>query len=282
VIYIGLEKHLKPCSQPYFMALERVSAGNSILDNLLEGGYETDVVTTIYGPSGSGKTNMCMIALVSCIQQGKKVIFIDCEGGFSVARLGQIYPEFKQQLDSILLLKPMNFEDQKKAFEKLKTLVDTNIGMIIIDSISMLYRLQVGKDNDVVSTNRELGAQIAALTGIARKKNIPVLITSQVYSSFDVRDKVNLVGGDILKYGSKCLLELEKHASSIRSVIIQKHRSLPEGKKKRFRIVHEGIVSIDQEEKKQKREEKQEDTPLVMFEDASQHEKEQGGKIIPQ
>ncbi len=264
------------------MPLERVSTGNMILDSLLDGGYESDVVTTIYGPSGSGKTNLCMLALVSCIQQGKKVIFIDCEGGFSVTRLGQMYPAFKAQLDNILLLKPMNFEEQKKAFEKLKTIVDTNIGLIIIDSISMLYRLEVGKDNDIISTNRELGGQIAALTEITRKNNIPILVTSQVYSSFDVRDKVHLVGGDILKYGSKCLIELEKHASSIRSAVIRKHRSLPEGKSKRFRIVHEGIAGVDQVQREpEKVEVKKEEGHPVAFEDASQKKQEEK-KLTPQ
>jgi len=32
----------------------RISSGNSVLDELLEGGFETDAITTIYGPAGSG------------------------------------------------------------------------------------------------------------------------------------------------------------------------------------------------------------------------------------
>jgi hypothetical protein len=43
------------------------------------------------------------------------------------------------------------------------------------------------------------------MTEIARKKKIPVLISNQVYADFEDKDKVNLVGGDLLKYGSKCL-----------------------------------------------------------------------------
>ena len=189
------------------------STGHELLDKALGGGYESEVVTTLYGPSGSGKTNLCMVALVATVLNGKKVVFIDPEGGFSITRLSQILPDFKKYLDQVLLLKPMNFEEQKKSFEKLKRLVeanDTNIGIIIIDSISMLYRLEMGKENDFSNTNRELSAQIATLTEIARRKNIPVLVTSQVYSSFDERDRVNMVGGDILKYGSKCLYEINE------------------------------------------------------------------------
>ncbi len=224
------------------------STGHELLDKALGGGYESEVVTTLYGPSGSGKTNLCMVALVATVLNGKKVVFIDPEGGFSITRLSQILPDFKKYLDQVLLLKPMNFEEQKKSFEKLKRLVeanDTNIGIIIIDSISMLYRLEMGKENDFSNTNRELSAQIATLTEIARRKNIPVLVTSQVYSSFDERDRVNMVGGDILKYGSKCLIELEKYASGVRAAIIRKHRSQPEGKAALFRIVEQGIEAAE-------------------------------------
>lgn len=252
------------------MVGERFSTGHQVTDGLLSGGYEPDIVTTIYGPSGSGKTNLCMVALIACVTQGKKAVFIDAEGGFSITRLGQILPEFKQYLDHILLLKPMNFEEQKKAFEKLKKIVEgteTNIGLIIIDSISMLYRLEKDKENDIANANRELSYQISLVTEIARKKNIPVLVTSQVYSSFEERDKVNLVGGDILKYGSKCLIEIEKYASGVRAAIIRKHRSEPEGKHALFRIVEKGIEAVDEkkgdkeikrkEDGREKREEKE-------------------------
>ena len=244
------------------MVGERFSTGHPVTDELLSGGYEHDIVTTIYGPSGSGKTNLCMVALIAGVTQGKKVVFVDAEGGFSITRLSQILPEFNQYLDQILLLKPLNFEEQKKAFEKLKKIVEgteTNIGLIIIDSISMLYRLEKDKENEVANANRELSYQISLVTEIARKKSIPVLVTSQVYSSFEERDKVNLVGGDILKYGSKCLIEIEKYASGVRAAIIRKHRSEPEGKHALFRIVEHGIETVHEtgKEAKEKREEKE-------------------------
>ena len=88
------------------MVGERFSTGHPVTDDLLSGGYEHDIVTTIYGPSGSGKTNLCMVALIGCITKGKKAVFIDAEGGFSITRLSQILPEFNQYLDQILLLKP--------------------------------------------------------------------------------------------------------------------------------------------------------------------------------
>jgi len=84
------------------MIAKRVSAGVKLLDDLLEGGYETDAITTIYGPAGAGKTNLALLASVGIAKQGKKVIFIDTEGGFSVSRLKQILPEYKKLLDKFV------------------------------------------------------------------------------------------------------------------------------------------------------------------------------------
>ena len=234
------------------MALNMVSTGSGILDDALRGGYENEVVTTIYGPAGAGKTNLCLLCLVNTAKQGKKVIFIDTEGGFSLARLEQIDPEFKKILDNMFLFKPTTFDEQKKVFEQLKGMIDDDklnekIGLIIVDSVSMLYRLEMGKNGDssnISIANKELGYQVSVLTEIARKKNIPVLLTNQVYSSFDERDKVNMVGGDILKYGSKCLIELQKFHGNRRKFVLKKHRSLPEDTNVVFSIVDKGIEGI--------------------------------------
>ena len=55
------------------------------------------------------------------------------------------------------------------------------------------------------------------LAEISRKQNIPVLITNQVYMEFlseedfkkGVERNTNIVGGDLFKYWSKCIIELK-------------------------------------------------------------------------
>ncbi len=228
------------------MGLKRISTGAKVLDNLLDGGFETDAISTVYGPAGSGKTNTCILCASQVAREGKKVIYVDTEGGFSISRLKQISPDdYEKLLGNMFFLKPDNFDEQKRSFEKLKNLVNDQIGLIIVDSISMLYRLEFGRDENFNSINKDLAEQLYALNEIARKKNIPVIITNQVYSSFDRRDEVNMVGGDFLKNYSKCLLELRKHHKNIRSVILKKHRSLPESEAVNFEIVNEGFKEIE-------------------------------------
>ena len=217
--------------------MEKISSGTKILDVLLEGGYEKDAITAIYGPAGSGKTNLLLLAAVEVAKKNKKVIYIDTEGGFSITRLKQIAPKHEKIMNNILFFKPTTFEEQKKVFEKLRSVTNSKIGLIIVDTISMLYRLERSGDG-VKVTNRELGAQMCALTEITRKKNIPVLIANQVYSPFEI------IGGDIMTYGSKCLIELRSGPKGLRKAILRKHRSIAGEKEAIFRIVRKGIEKI--------------------------------------
>lgn len=254
---------------------------NEVIDTLLSGGFEKDILNTIYGSSASGKTNFCMIATIAVSRTGKKVIYIDSEGSFSPARFKQLCSEkddASEVIKNIFFLRPSSFLEQKKAFNKLKEIITDKIGLVIVDSIAMLYRAELGKGNETYDINkiyekqtgytqeqikseqnkitskginrdmnRELGHQISFLAELTRKKKIPVIITTQVYSSFDGTEAVKMVGGDILKNWSKCIIKLEKLHNGMRIAELEKHRSIPEGKKIGFRIIEEGIIKIPEE-----------------------------------
>ena len=234
---------------------EKISAGSYDLNKWLCGGYEAGIISMVAGPPGAGKTNFVLLAACSLAKKGKRVIFIDTEGGFSVERVRQIVGEgYSEILEKILLLEPTTFEEQKEFFEKLLlTMKKEHVGLIVIDSMAMLYRLELGdaikeKDSEKIrEVNREVAKQMRSLAEIVRKQNIPVMVTNQVYSEFlsdeDIlkgeERKVNIVGGDLLTYWSKCILELKKDGSK-RKVVLLKHRSLKE-KEMNFDIKDRGI-----------------------------------------
>ncbi len=234
----------------------KISAGSYDLNKFLYGGYETDIITTIYGPGGSGKTNLCILVAVSQAKKGNKVIYVDTEGGFSIDRVAQILGGNTAELDSVLknimILKPTSFEEQEESFEQLlKHVKKGGISLIVIDSIAMLYRLELGdaikteEIKEIQSVNRKLANQLRILNEIARKENIPVIITNQVYSYFAKNDQdkaekqFSMVGGDLLKYWSKCIIEMQNNHGR-RSLVLRKHRSMPE-KELEFEINNLGI-----------------------------------------
>jgi len=219
----------------------KISSGSYDLNKWLFGGYESDIITVIYGGSGTGKTNFSILAAVSQAKKGNKVLFIDTEGGFSVERVKQLTENPEEVLKNIFLLKPTNFSEQKKAFEKLNQYLKEQISLIIVDGMTILYRLDFAdardkEINEMQKINSELANQMRSLAEISRKKNIPIIVTNQVYTW---KDESKMVGGDILKYWGKCLIELSNENGK-RTAHLKKHRSLPE-KSFDFQIINEGI-----------------------------------------
>lgn len=228
---------------------QKIRSGTAVMDWLLEGGYEKDVLSCVYGPPGSGKTNLLLLcAANSSSLKNKKIIYIDTEGNFSLTRFKQVCPDHEEVLKRIIFLTPVTFDEQRKSFEKLRRIVNEKVGLIVLDSVAMLYRLELGKTKDVYNVNRDLGLQLSYLTEIARKKKIPVLVTNQVYADVERDDgSTKMVGGDILRYSSKCLIELKRLAGGTRVATLRKHRSLPDGKHIFFKITDDGIEEVEHE-----------------------------------
>ncbi|MCX6695732.1 MAG: DNA repair and recombination protein RadB [Candidatus Altiarchaeota archaeon] len=211
---------------------------NNCFEGLLGGGLPHGVLTQIYGPPGSGKTNVCLMATCSAASQGK-VIYIDPEGGFSVERLRQIAgAKFTKTLENILLVEPTTFDEQKVALSKLDELVPkTNASLVVVDGIAMLYRIE--EDKNI----KELGRMLAQLLRVARRYNLPVLITNQIYTDIDTHRNVP-IGGIINEYWSKIIIELGISDDGARYALLKKHLNLPEGMRVDYRIVNEGIASV--------------------------------------
>ncbi|MEI6731796.1 MAG: DNA repair and recombination protein RadB [archaeon] len=222
--------------------MAKISAGSYDLNKWLFGGYEQDVISVIYGASGTGKTTFCLLAAVSQAKKGNKVLYIDTEGGFSVERVKQLAGEESMQvLENILVLKPTSFTEQKEIFDNLNKYLKQEISLVIVDGMTILYRLDFAsarekEKSDMYKVNSILVEQMRTLAEIARKRGIPVLVTNQVYRW---EDSDKMVGGDILKYWGKCLIEITNQSGK-RIAYLRKHRSLPE-KEFVFQLANEGI-----------------------------------------
>src|SRR3989338_5129914 len=87
----------------------KISTGAAFLDQLLEGGYDPDIITTIFGPSGAGKTNLCLLAAVKVAESVKKVLLMDNEVGISVEKIKQISSDYNETLNRILFYSNSTF-----------------------------------------------------------------------------------------------------------------------------------------------------------------------------
>lgn len=222
---------------------ERIPTGCKSIDEMLGGGFETGIVTQIYGGSGTGKTNICIQLAVECVRSGKKVIFIDTEG-FSGERFKQIAGEDAKKIaGEIIIYEPASFDQQYSAIIDIEKLMNEKIGLIILDSGALFYRLGLTQDDsgeENVATRRELVNQIGILHGIARKYGVAVVITNQIYKDVVTGDLCP-VGGNAFEHLSKTIILVEKTGPSKRRATLRKHRSKGEGAFCDFLLTEKGL-----------------------------------------
>lgn len=214
----------------------------SSLDKLLNGGVEYSVITEFFGEAGTGKTNLCLQLSRNCVLEGKRVIFIDTEG-VSLERLAQICREnYENVFKNILMYQPFSLEEQERMVEKAVKLAEgeINIGLIALDSATNFYRAELLNGTEGNPIRKSLTNQITKLLGISRKKNIPVVLTNQVYTDIE-RKVLEPIGGQLLKHSAKIVIKLEKIGIGRRKATLIKHRSLPEGITAEFSLTDKGV-----------------------------------------
>ena len=225
------------------MKPDRVSTGSRPLDDLLGGGLERRTITQIYGEPASGKSTFCLMAAVASLRAGNSVIYIDTEG-FSVERFAQVAGGHAAEFaDRLYLFEPIDFAQQGAMIADTETLLRKKDGapvdLLVMDSMTALYRTELDLGREAV---RRLSHHVIKLLGLAKKYDIPILITNQIYVDVE-RDRVSGLGGTALEHISKAIVRLEKR-DSVRRAMLRKHRSRPEGISFDFVITEDGIRAV--------------------------------------
>jgi len=229
----------------------RTSIGCSSIDALLGGGVESSTITQLFGEGGSGKTNICLQVARNVVQAGQKVIFIDTEG-VSMERFQQICggeKEYKKISREVLFFQPMSSSQLIDAVKNTVKLAgkDLHIGLIILDSATVFYRMNIGSLRDE-DNRREISEVILDLMGTSRKQDIPIMITTQVYSGGGLSD-VRPIGGHSLSHNCKTIVRLERIGEGgMRRAVLTKHRSLSTGEAAYFKLTAQGVEDVGSEE----------------------------------
>lgn len=215
--------------------------GSKPLDDLLEGGLEGAAITLLFGEAGTGKTNICLQVARNVATTGKKVIYIDTEG-VSLERLKQISGDgYEEVMKNVLFFEPHSFDEQEKFVDKATKLAESSleVGIIILDSATIHYRLT--RNDEERGVRKSLSPQLAKLLAVARSKDIPVLLTSQVYTDIE-KGTFEPLGGHVLLHNAKAIIRLDKVSTGVRRAVIIKHRHLEEGKRAEFKLTNTGVV----------------------------------------
>jgi DNA repair protein RadB len=224
---------------------ERVPTGCDAIDELLGGGFERGAVTQVYGPPAAGKSNIVLSAAVELAATGDRALLVDTEG-LSVERLEQLARGRTTDVDDlasrIVISEAHTFEEQEEAVRDVEELIGT-VEFVAVDSATGFYRLQRTEQEEGEAL-RAVGRQLAHLLSLARKHDVAVAFTNQVFSDPE-SDRTRALGGHTLNHWSATVVRVDRFRGGNRRVTLEKHRSKAAGEAAHFRISDDGLVSAD-------------------------------------
>ena len=190
---------------------EPIPTGCASIDDLLGGGFERGAVTQVYGPPAAGKTNLALAAAAEVAAGGAKSLYIDTEG-VSLDRFEQLASAHARDGQTVedtagrgIISDALDFQEQEEAVRDAEAFAD-QVDLIVLDSATGFYRLERDRD-DGGETLRTVARQITHLLSLARKHDIAVVATNQVFTDPDSdSDRVKPLGGNTLTHWSGVVL----------------------------------------------------------------------------
>lgn len=214
-----------------------IPSGSKCIDYLLGGGIETGTITQLYGASGTGKTTLCLMFAKNCAKN-YRVAYIDTEG-LSGERVKQVFQDVSL-FSNVFVQEVFTFRQQASALKEVEKLTKTEkIKLVIVDCFTSLYRSELEDESRQIKVKRELTAQLTYLLGLARKLDLAVLITNQMFT--DVKTGLDKpLGGTSIDHLSKTIISLERMGNLRRATLV-KHRYKKEGESCEFQLTEKGV-----------------------------------------
>ena len=222
---------------------DHVPTGCAPIDDLLGGGFERGAVTQVYGPPAAGKSNLVLSAAVEAATAGHSTLYIDTEG-LSVDRMEQLargHPD--ADLDSVagrlIVSEVHDFDEQREAVQDAAEFAD-QVGFVVLDSATGFYRLE-RTEREEGEALRAVARQVTHLLSLARKHDIAVGLTNQVYTDPE-GESARALGGHTLDHWSGVILRLDRFRGGNRRATLEKHHAREAGNTAQFRITDDGIT----------------------------------------
>jgi DNA repair protein RadA len=244
----------------------RLTTGSKALDELLDGGLETQTITEFYGEYGSGKSQLCHQLCVDVQLPpergglGGAALYLDTENTFRTERIVQMSRHLG--LDPEEIVRNIIFADAYTSDHQMflldnadEVIKENNVKLIIVDSLTSHFRSEYIGREMLARRQQRLNQHMHKLIRLARAFNTVAVVTNQVMAKPDVffGDAVHPIGGHIVAHTSHTRIYLRKASRGpVRIARLVSSPYLPEGESI-FKVTEDGIVDVSEEEKPHRR-----------------------------
>ncbi|MFX1574002.1 MAG: AAA family ATPase [Promethearchaeota archaeon] len=167
-------------------------------------------IISIWGDFGVGKTTFALQTAFRNINDGKKILFFYTKPNFPTEKMLALFKTSPQLIDKITYINPKDFYDLYRIVFNLEFLIlkrnknkENPFKLIIIDSITDLYRLELNKEKKErnYNLNYNLNQILANLFYINKTYKIEILIINEL-SRKTLNDHIIEVqaGGKVMEY----------------------------------------------------------------------------------
>lgn len=177
-------------------------------------------IFSVWGNFGVGKTTFVLQTAINTVKDKKKVIYIYTKPNLPSEKILTLSKGSEGILDRIIIIKPIDFEDLNNIVFNLEFLILNNIDnkydqlkLIVIDSITELYRLELNTDKKEknYNLNYQLNQILANLMHLNETYNIEILIVNEA-SRKKIDDQLIEVqsGGKVMEFWVNYNLKITK------------------------------------------------------------------------
>jgi len=239
----------------------RLTTGSKAIDELLDGGLETQTITEFYGEYGSGKSQLCHQMCVNVQLPPERgglsggALYIDTENTFRTERIVQMAQHLglnpEEVIKNIIFAEAYTSDHQMFLLENAdKIIKENNVRLIIVDSLTSHFRSEYLGREMLAERQQKLNKHMHRLIRLARAFNAVAVVTNQVMAKPDVffGDAVHPVGGHIVAHTSHTRVYLRKSTRGpTRIARLVSSPYLPEGERV-FKITENGVEDLSEED----------------------------------
>ncbi|KAL0234005.1 hypothetical protein PCE1_002508 [Barthelona sp. PCE] len=222
----------------------------TIIDDILDGGFEKAMISEVFGPAGAGKSQLLHCCAVSCIRNGHgAVLWLDTEGCFSTSRIEELCENeginAEDILPNIIVARSYTSDHQLEVIEHAyKMMANGGFGCFFIDSLTHLLRTEYSKE-ELFERQTVLSRMFRRLREVSIKHDVCVVYTNQIRSVFKEEDGTlgfTAIGGNILKHSATVRVLLTKTTKNRQARIFDAPH-LPDVSID-YRITAQGMVQV--------------------------------------